>query len=128
MRMIGLVVAIAVMSSVAVAYEIEGNPDRMPSVGLNYTGSFLKGDITYDSIRWNQTPEYKQDTNTILTDVRLPVSSNLTIEVGAGYVKQKIQSIDGSLISLSPIIAIRDTTNTDLTGPVVKLGARVYFK
>jgi hypothetical protein len=123
-----LLILAVLLSSSAFAYEVKDNPDRIPSVGLTYLGSFLKGDLTYESIAWSETPEYKQDTNAFLADLRLPVTSNLTVEVGGGFTKMKIDSIDGSLISLSPVTAIADRTSADLTGPTIKVGARYYFQ
>jgi hypothetical protein len=103
----------------AMAWEIEGNPDRKPSIGLEYTGVFLEGDGLYPAVSSIKRTGLQEDTNTIEADFRMPVNPSLTLYVGAGYVKKEIKGVDSDLFLFE--------SEDEMTGGKIKLGARVYF-
>lgn len=113
-----LVAASLLCASLAVAREIEGNPDRKISVGLEYTGTFLKGDREYPQIAFPKQ-DIKDDQHAVLADLRLPVNVSLTLIGGVGYVVTKREGWD------SDILLFKEEDR--LSGPRVKLGARFYF-
>lgn len=115
--------------ALAGAYEIKDNPDRFPSVGLNYSGASLKGDTEFSGFAFGGTkPQMKESINNFMGDLRLPATENLTFEVGAGYAMNNLESNDGTWFLSGGSFMVTTPTKTDLSGPSYKVGARYYFK
>lgn len=112
------------LSGISFGYEVKDNPDRFPSLGVNYTGYSLKGDTKYTNIVWTPQPEMKDTFNSFMGDARFPINNILTIEAGVGYAARTIEGIDGSVVGNS---LFYDTTKSEMTGPIYKVGARLYF-
>lgn len=113
--------------------EFKDNPDRVPSVGLNYSGTYLSGTGTFAPVpgfSFNPENDLKDNTNEGVVDFRIPVSNNLTLNVGGGYVKRSVDRIDASLFPLSngSILVVGDKLSDDFSGPTFNVGARYYFK
>lgn len=120
---------VALLASLSQAYTIEGNPDKSPSLGLEYSGASLKGDTQFSNFTFTTKPETKETINNFMGDMRFPVNNSLTFNVGLGYGQHKIESFDGTVFpgAFSSAILVIPTT-TDMSGPLYKVGARIYFK
>jgi hypothetical protein len=114
-----IVVMLMLLAAPVMAWEVEGNPDRKPSIGLEYTGVFLEGDGLYPRVPHIKRNELQEDINTLEADFRMPINSSLTLYVGAGYVKKEIKGVDSDLFLFE--------SEDEMTGGKIKLGARVYF-
>lgn len=123
--------AICLLSSTAMAYEVKDNPDRFPSVGVNYTGVFLKGEGTFEPVPgffFNKETDLKDTLHQTVVDLRLPAMSNLTFNFGAGYASRTVDRIDASLFqSGGALLVVGDRLTDDYSGPVVNAGVRYYF-
>ena len=67
----------------AAAYEVEGNPDRKISFGLNYDRIGTSSEWTFGSFKISDFT--KETLNRFMADVRIPVSSVFTFQVRGGY-------------------------------------------
>lgn len=114
-----LTVALLLLAGPSFAYEIEGNPDRKLSVGVEYVGTYLKGDVGTMTLPASPRYDTKEDTHDFMADIRVPVNAALTLNAGIGYATKKIEGWDADGY-LYPI-------NNDLKGPRLKVGARFYF-
>ena len=103
-----LIVAVMLLGQVARAdWEFKENPDKYPSLGLNYTGSYLNYPVL------NETVTQKS----LVADARLPISEHFTLYLGIG-------SITGAL-STPAYWGGNDTFLGN--GVMFNLGFRVYF-
>lgn len=113
----------------AMAYEIQGNPDRFPSVGLNYTGTFLKGTGSLAPIPGfiiTDEKDLKETAHVGMLDLRLPVNENITLNAGAGYAGRVNERVDASLAQNDTAI-FGERIKDNLSGPTFNVGARYYF-
>lgn len=127
-----VVLSLLLASSAAWSWEFKNNPDRVPSVGLNYSGTWLSGTGTFDPVPgfvFRTEDDLKDRTNQGVADLRLPVSNNLTLSVGGGYVKRSVDRIDTGLLPLlnGGIAVVGDKLSDDFSGPTFNVGARYYF-
>lgn len=95
------------------AYEFKKNPDRRPSIGFLYSHNSYYGDY---STFW-QLARNAGDLigYSYLADLRVPVSSVLTITIGGGWIGQVWDS------------SVGHHHRWELEGHNYSLGARVYF-
>lgn len=122
---------VVLATSCCFGYEIKDNPDRFPSVGVNYTGVFLKGEGTFAPVPgfvFNKEADLKDTLHQTIVDLRLPTTPNLTFNFGAGYASRSVDRLDASLVAVSGgYLVVADRLTDDLSGPVVNVGARYYF-
>ena len=81
-----MMMALALMLSLArlaAAYEIEGNPDRKISFGLNYDRAWSSSEWTFKPFKISDFTKTTQ--NQFLVDVKIPVSSVFTFQMRGGY-------------------------------------------
>src|SRR3990167_6470666 len=125
-----LVLALLLASTVAWSYEIKENPDRVISVGVNYTGTFLDGTGTFEPVPgwfFNEQKDLKDNTHAGVVDLRIPVTPNLTLNTAAGYVSRSVERIDASLCC-GDTAAIGARLTDEFSGPTINVGARYYFQ
>ena len=86
MRKVVLAALMVLVPAVGMAYEIEKNPDRRMSFGINFDRFDMGGDYENDTpkIKIADAGTWKQ--NIIKADVRVPVTSFMTLSLGGGYV------------------------------------------
>ncbi|MGQ0644593.1 MAG: hypothetical protein ACT4O3_03780 [Elusimicrobiota bacterium] len=119
-----LILAVGLAAGLAAsvqAAEWPENPDRFPSVGLNYTGIFQSGDTKYDLIAGGSaSQDLSIDENYLVADLRLPVSNRMTLTGGLGFA-----GFMGELTKNAAAGA--DGQEQDATGVLVNLGVRFYI-
>src|SRR3990167_3255045 len=69
------------------AYEIEGNPDRKMSIGLNYDRSGATSEYKFGTLKISDFTKGTQDQ--FLVDVKFPISSFFTFGIRGGYLSSK---------------------------------------
>jgi hypothetical protein len=79
------ILLLMVVASRAWGWDVRGNPDRYPSIGLDYAGSYLMGNETQHGPNYCRVASDLSTTNHALSaDLRLPLTRNWTITVGGG--------------------------------------------
>lgn len=81
-----VVVLLGLMGS-AMAYEVEGNPDRKISIGFNYDYTGASTDYKFGITRINNFTKTSQ--NMFLGDIKIPVSPFFSFGVRGGFYKQE---------------------------------------
>lgn len=111
--------AMALMLSTAQAREMKGNPDRFPSVGLNYSVANLDGlnEENIAGVLILGNTELTQ--RSVSLDLRLPVTDGMTVNTGITSMVSETSSTYDSLNSRG------DQT---LDGYAFNVGVRFYFR
>ena len=123
MQRLKLAVAVVVLGcGLARAYEIDDNPERLISVGLNYSGSFLRGNeySTFVGVPNFVLKDYDltSQSNQGMIDIRVPVSPNLTLSAGGGILFTQYNTTQTG----------NNTATQQQHGPVVTAGLRWYIQ
>lgn len=71
----------------AYAYEVQDNPDRRISIGLNYDRTSLNGEYKFAGTTIKDFSDNIQ--NAFIADLRLPISGFCTLNVHGGYLNMK---------------------------------------
>lgn len=71
------------MMGSAKAYEVERNPDRRISFGLSYIRDTQRSELRFGSLRLSDFS--KQTGNSVLLDVKVPLSSYFTFRLLGGF-------------------------------------------
>lgn len=80
-----LLLSLMCIFGTAYAYEQPGNPDRYPSVGLNWDRNHVKTEYEFAGLK--QEDFTKETSNAFIADFRLPMSAWFTVNVHGGYLK-----------------------------------------
>lgn len=131
MKRTTVVLSLLLLSAPGWCFDTKENPDKVPSLGLEYSGASFKGDTEYqDFTFFTAQPQMKETDNDIEADFRLPVTNNLTLNVGGGYGSHKIEGNDATIFLLNGggTAIVTDPTTTTLKGPIYKVGLRYYFQ
>jgi hypothetical protein len=100
------------------AAEYPGNPDRFPSIGLNFAGSAETGDATTFGGGASAKQDLKVSNGALILDLRLPVSNNVTITGGVASIATKIDASETTVLFGS---------KSDTSGASFNLGVRFYI-
>ena len=92
MLMLGMLAKVA-------AYEVEGNPDRKISIGLNYDRTHLNSEYGFRTTKISDFT--KVNGNSFLADVKLPLSSLFTFQLRGGYTTQSNDIFTGETVDYS---------------------------
>jgi hypothetical protein len=98
--------------------DVYGNPDRVPSIGLNYWGIRDKGEVKY----FSTTPDSQHVRNwqpSAILDIRVPCTGWFTFNAGIGYYKS-----DRRLAETPTLIDVRTKTS----GTIFNVGFRFYLQ
>ena len=93
------------------AYEIQDNPDKYISFGLNYDRTGQNSDYTFRNL--SQTNFTKVNSNAFIADMRIPLNPFLTFQLRGGYLTQNNDIFTGE--------------NVSYTGYDVGAGIRIYI-
>lgn len=96
--LIAMMVMVGLVNLVG-AYEIEGNPDRKLSIGLNYDHTGQNSEYTYRTFKTSDFT--KVSGNSFLADIRIPLASIFTLSVRGGYSTQTNDIFTGEKIEYS---------------------------
>lgn len=105
---------VSTLSTSLLAWEFDKNPDRFPSLGLNYTGTSDTGQ--YKVIGLSQ--DIESNAHTVVLDTRLPLSNSLTLAIGAGTTSSHSEGKGGGSFNADQL---------DQDGGLFTVGARYYF-
>lgn len=89
--------AIIAVNIPAWAYEIQANPDRRISIGLNYDHQHTAGDYEFAGGKIDDFN--KLSANSFLADVKIPVSGFCTLQVRGGYVNANSDLFTGEEVN-----------------------------
>lgn len=132
MNRVIVVLSLLFVATTGWSWQFKDNPDRVPSLGLNFTGTYLSGTGTFAPVSgfvFNTEDDLKDKTNATVADFRLPVSNNLTLSFASGYVSRKVERIDASLVPVTGgYLVVGDRLTDEYTGPTFSVGARYYFQ
>lgn len=78
--------------------EYKGNPDRFTSIGINYQGYSVNGDITVKGGPLSVTQNANDSGGSFALDVRIPVSNDVTITGNIGYLSSKSTAEETSVL------------------------------
>lgn len=92
------------------------NPDKYPSLGLNWNRSGISGSANATVLGSTGSEDITGSSNMLVADFRLPITNNLTLSAELGGVFTK-QEGSGALSS----------SDFDSKGVVSGLGVRYYF-
>lgn len=124
-------------SSPCRSWEFANNPDRFPSIGLNYgmlnTFGGFKETTSVTNYDLNQAVKF--NTQDIILDGRFPVSDRFTLNLSGGLTSIRLEGRD---ISVAPQQAknfinggspadSQYATNSDMFGYNFSIGLRFYF-
>lgn len=87
------------LSSVAMAAEYEGNPDRLPSIGINYSGLAETGDFTVTSSGVSAQQDMTIANGMLALDARLPISNSTTLNFAVGIIGSETTADETSLLT-----------------------------
>lgn len=116
-----LVIFLMVMAGSAGAWEVKGNPDKTPSIGISYEKLSLRGASYYsfnNQYVYGTHQDMKLSGSSQTFDLRVPVSPNLTLEGGVGVISSEKVFYQG-------VLTYRAEEN--LYGYSTYIKARVYF-
>lgn len=89
MKSLVIAVASLLISTVASAWDVPGNPDRFVSVGLNVSNSSLKGDHSEldgpPHVQQIQRGHEELESHLIGVDLRIPTTQSLTFNLSYDY-------------------------------------------
>ena len=117
-KIITLIVLLAAPVASLMAEEYAGNPDRFPSVGLNWAGSAEKGDATVFGTGISAKQDVEVTNGAFVLDLRLPVSNNVTL---SGSVASLASSFD------APETPLLLGQKSETTGFAFSVGVRFYI-
>lgn len=83
MNVVSVLSLIALFGSIGNAYEIEGNPDRRMSIGLNYDRFSTTTEYTFGATKIEDFTDTGE--NFFNADLRIPTTRFLTLMARAGY-------------------------------------------
>lgn len=106
------------MTQVGMAGEHSGNPDRFPSIGLNYTGTALSGDGTVMASGVSAKQDEDLVMGEFMVDGRFPVSDWITLSAGLGLIGYEFKGEETALLAGG---------KDELSGVKVNLGIRWYI-
>ena len=112
-----VMLALLLGTTSAYAYQIQGNPDWKPSLGLTYSRTALKGDYNAPTFRTVIKDAADNTINNYVADIRLPLSTFLTFNIGGGYTSQNMR-----------LSAFDPKESWEMNGYNLSVGARIYFK
>jgi hypothetical protein len=95
--------------------EFAGNPDRFPSIGLNYNGISASGESK--TLTFKQDADYSE--GNIVADLRLPVSDNFTLNGALGYLTSTAERKESATLNKG---------EDELSGITFNVGVRYYLK
>lgn len=99
MNKIMLALLVGFMAVVSVRAEgYEGNPDKIPSIGLNLGGSSESGDSTLKSAGTFASQNMDVTTGHLVLDLRLPVSNSVTLSAAVGSLTTKVTAEETPLL------------------------------
>lgn len=119
MKKIILAVAVAVgFTATSAAWEFPNNPDRFPSIGLNYSAVSEEGDLTATTWGYSGTQDITGESSLLVIDTRLPLSNQFTLDfaIGGTASEQKYKENDEFA-----------GQNVDSSGQYFRAGVRYYF-
>ncbi len=99
--------------------EHSGNPDRYPSLGLNYTGIAESGDFTTKDSGFSAKQNTTINSGALVLDGRFPVSNSLTLNAAIGLTGTKSQGDETPVVTGS---------NLKTNGTLINVGIRFYIK
>ena len=127
-----IVIGLMLMALNVGAWEVEGNPDKIPSLSLDYERIDLSGNVAYPAFpgAFDRSLDNHQDiTNKINIESRVPVLSGLTFIVGGSYITRKYTYVDLYPDTVGGILfRFSDRPEVTLNGYGIKVGMRVYFR
>lgn len=106
------------LTGMAMAGEFPGNPDRFPSIGVNYTGAFESGDATVKDSGLSATQDAEISRGMLVLDGRLPVSNSFTINAAIGFTGTTTEAQETPLLLGS---------ESDTSGAFINIGLRYYI-
>lgn len=80
------------------AAEHAGNPDRFPSIGINWSGSAEDGDSTVFGGGSSAKQDVEVASGAFVLDLRLPVSSNVTFTAAIGSSATTVEAPETPLL------------------------------
>lgn len=114
-----MMIAGLLLAAVGVRAEVEGNPDRFPSIGINYTGAFEDGEGTAYDTGLSASQDIEISHGVLALDLRLPVSGNVTLNGAIGITGTEATANETNLLQ-------GGKQETD--GMFVNVGVRFYLK
>lgn len=119
MKKIILALLVGLISRVTARAEVyEGNPDKMPSIGLNLGGTSESGDSIVKGSGSSATQNMNVSSGHLVLDLRLPVSNSVTLSAAIGSVATKVTADE------TPLLFGNDTKTNGLAFDV---GIRFYI-
>lgn len=109
---------VAGIAGVSFAGEHEGNPDRRPSIGVNYTGHFLSGDAEVTSGGLSAKQDADVVSGALTLDTRIPVSNNVTFNAAVGFIGTASEVKETNILNGG---------EDSLGGVLVNVGVRFYL-
>ena len=117
-KLLAVVVLLMCVCKIGQAKEYPGNPDRVPSVGLTYTGVDLDGTQKYTSSGISAEQDGIFETGSIMLDLRWPFNNHWTMNVGIGGQRTHFGYDETPLLNFE---------EHDQTGLIYSLGIRYYI-
>jgi hypothetical protein len=99
--------------------EIPENPDRFPSIGINYTGSFASGEGKAMASGISATQDIEVAQGTFALDTRIPVSRSITLNGALGFYGYTDKAKETLLLA---------GQESNLGGLFLNIGVRFYIK
>lgn len=119
MKKFMLALVLVGLSRVTARAEVyEGNPDRMPSIGLNLGGVSESGNSTVKGGGASAVQDMTVSSGHLVLDLRLPVSNSVTLSAAIGSVSTKVTAEE------TPILFGNDAKSNGLSFDV---GVRFYI-
>ena len=117
-RFVALMMLLAAPTASLKAAQFEGNPDRMPSIGLNWAGSAEEGESTVFGGGSSAKQNVEVSNGAFVLDLRLPVSNSVTLSAAIGSSVTTVEAPETPLL-------FGQKSETDGVG--FSLGVRFYI-
>lgn len=98
MKKSSLLLLVFFLGGIASAGEYSGNPDRMPSVGLNFAGNAEDGDVTVFGSSASAKQDVKAANAAFIVDLRMPISNSVTITGAIGSIASRFEAPETTLL------------------------------
>ncbi|HMX95117.1 MAG TPA: hypothetical protein PKC50_07725 [Elusimicrobiota bacterium] len=114
----GIFLGFTMMALTANAQEYSGNPDRLPSIGINLGGGAQTGDSRAFNSGTSAIQDVEQSYGELSLDVRLPVSDRVTLSGAIGFIGSSFEATE-----TSQLLGQKTETN----GVEFNIGVRFYI-
>ena len=118
MKKMALTIAGLLLAGYVRAAEVEGNPDRFPSVGVQYIGASESGESVATAGGSSASQDVDLDNGLFLLDARIPLTANVTLTGAIGFSKTEVTAQETAIFA-------GQKTNTD--GNSFSVGLRFYI-